>query len=99
MKDVDRIERETDVVRLREMAKLLARENQRLVAKVVELTKKLATATGADRAQLQLQLEKLQKQLSGADDDDDRRAPKNERRAKSDGCRSRFARNRSVETA
>jgi transposase len=88
VKDVDRIERETDVVRLREMAKLLARENQRLVAKVVELTKKLATATGADRAQLQLQLDKLQKQLSGADDDD-RRAPKNERRAKSgDGTKA-----------
>lgn len=80
MKDVDRIERETDVVRLREMAKLLARENQRLVAKVVELTKKLATATGADRAQLELELNKLQKQLAG--DDDERRAPKNERRGK-----------------
>ncbi len=79
VKDVDRIQRETDVARLREMAMQLARENQRLVAKVVELTKKLATATGADRAQLELELAALEKQLAG-DDSEDTRAAKNEGR-------------------
>lgn len=78
MNDVDRVQRETDVARLREMAIMLARENQRLVAKVVELTKKLATATGLDKAQLELELANLHEQLAKAADTT---LPKNERRA------------------
>lgn len=78
MDDVDRVQRETDVARLREMAVMLARENQRLIAKVVELTKKLATATGQDKAQLELELANLHKKLAKKKDDE--RLPKNERR-------------------
>lgn len=77
MDDVDRVQRETDVVRLREMAVMLARENQRLVAKVVELTKKLATATGKDKAQLELELANLHEQLAKKDD---AKLPRNEGR-------------------
>jgi transposase len=80
--DVDRVQRETDVVRLREMAVMLARENQRLVAKVVELTKKLATATGKDKAQLELELAALHEKLTKKTTDE--RLPKNERRKRGD---------------
>jgi transposase len=81
VKDVDRIQRETDVVRLRQMATLLARENQRLVAKVIELTKKLATAKGEDRAQLELELASLEQALA-ASPSDETRERKNEGRRK-----------------
>jgi transposase len=77
--DVDLLQRETDVARLREMAIMLARENQRLVAKLVELTKKLATATGKDKAQLEVELADLHKQLAKTDRENER-LPKNERR-------------------
>lgn len=83
MDDVDRLQRETDVGRLREMAVALARENQRLVAKVVELTKKLATATGQDKAQLELELVELHKQLTGTPDKD--KGKDSERRKKNEG--------------
>jgi transposase len=82
--DVERIRRETDVGRLREMATVLARENERLVAKVIELTKKLAVATGRDKVQLELELADLHKQLARAQTDE--RLPKNEGRGR--GARS-----------
>ncbi len=81
MKDVDRIQRETDVTRLREMATLLARENQRLLAKVLELSKKLASATEKDKAQLELELAAVEKQLAKTADDEQTRPPKNEGRS------------------
>ena len=49
MKDTTRIERESDVARLRAMAKMLASENERLIAKVLELQKRLAVAAPASR--------------------------------------------------
>ena len=58
---------------------MLARENQRLIARIVELTKKLATATGQDKAQVELELADLHKQLAKKDADNER-LPKNERR-------------------
>ncbi len=78
MRDVDRIQRESDVGRLREMATQLARENARLVTKVVELTKQLATATGLDKVQLELQLAALQQALAKG-------AAEGERPAKNEG--------------
>jgi len=64
MKDATRIGREKDVERLRAMAMLLARENERLIAKVLELQKRLAVAEGRDREQLELELAALQKSLT-----------------------------------
>ena len=63
VKDTTRIERESDVARLRAMAKMLASENERLIAKVLELQKRLAVAEGRDKKQLQLELAALQKEL------------------------------------
>lgn len=63
MKDTARIGNEKDVVRLRAMAMLLAQENERLIAKVLELQKRLAVAEGRDRAQLAMELAALQKEL------------------------------------
>jgi transposase len=64
VRDVDRIERERDVEALRRMALVLVRENQKLVARIVELQKELAKATGEDKAQLELKLAALEKELA-----------------------------------
>src|SRR5205085_1595243 len=56
--------RENDVERLRQAALLLEAENQRLVAKVSELTRQLATARGEDAAALQLRIAELEQQLA-----------------------------------
>jgi transposase len=55
---------ETDLERLRQMALLLEAENTRLHRRLVELTRALATATGAAQAQLELELQRLQEQLA-----------------------------------
>lgn len=63
MKDATRIQRESDVERLRAMAMMLAEENERLIAKVLELQKRLSVAEGVDRKQLELEIASLQKEL------------------------------------
>jgi len=63
VKDAARIQRINDVASLRTMALLLANENERLIAKVLELQKRLAAAEGRDRAQLEIELTSLQKEL------------------------------------
>lgn len=55
---------ENDIEKLRQAAILLERENQKLVQKVSELTRKLLVAQGADRAQLELKLMELEHQLA-----------------------------------
>lgn len=79
-----RLETENDPEVLRQAALLLERENQRLVARVVELTQQLIALKGSADAQqaLQIELENLQKQLEQTQ----RRlyGPKSERRAGSD---------------
>ena len=55
---------ETDLKILRQAVKLLESENQRLVARVAELTRELAAARGQDAiAAIQLELASLQQQL------------------------------------
>lgn len=58
------LQRETDVERLRQAALLLESENQRLVSKVLELTRQLATARGEGAVALQLRLSELEQQLA-----------------------------------
>jgi transposase len=58
-----RLETEKDVERLRQAALLLEAENKRLVARVVELTRKLMGAQGKDAEELQLRLAELERQL------------------------------------
>lgn len=58
------LQRENDVERLRQAALLLESENQRLVAKVLELTRQLSTARGEEAHVLQLRLEELEQQLA-----------------------------------
>jgi transposase len=58
------IAREQDVERLRQMALHLEAENARLHRRLVELTRELAEARGADRAQLELELQWLTEQLA-----------------------------------
>jgi transposase len=64
--DADRIAREKDVDVLRKMALLLVRENERLVAKFVELQKKLLAAEGKDAEQLRLEIAILETELAAA---------------------------------
>lgn len=58
------LEKETDIEVLRQAALVLERENQRLTQKVVELTRRLLIAEGAEKQALQLQLAKLEQQLA-----------------------------------
>ncbi|OJT20553.1 hypothetical protein BO221_31675 [Archangium sp. Cb G35] len=58
------LETEKDVERLRQAALLLEAENKRLVARVVELTRKLMSAQGKDAEELQLRLQELERQLA-----------------------------------
>lgn len=58
------LERENDVERLRQAALLLEAENQRLVAKVLELTRQLATARGENALELQMRIAELEQQLA-----------------------------------
>ena len=58
------LETEKDMERLRQAALLLEAENRRLVARVVELTRKLMSAQGQDAEELQLRLQELERQLA-----------------------------------
>jgi transposase len=58
------LRRETDVERLRQAALVLEAENARLHRRLVELTRALAEARGEDRAQLELELQRLTEQLT-----------------------------------
>jgi len=58
------IERETDIERLRQVARLLDRENARLHGRLVELTRLLAEARGEVAVQLQLEIDLLQQTLA-----------------------------------
>ncbi|ATB27444.1 IS66 family transposase [Melittangium boletus] len=58
------LETEKDVERLRQAALLLEAENRRLVARVVELTRKLMSAQGQDAEELQLRLREVERQLA-----------------------------------
>jgi transposase len=60
-----RLDTEKDIELLRQAAILLERENKRLTAKVVELTKQLLTAQGKDKEELQQRLALLEQQLAG----------------------------------
>jgi len=86
VRDATRIQAEKDPERLRAMALLLAQENERLIAKVLELQKRLAVAEGKDRKQLELELAALQQEL-------ERRSARalghvSEKRSKKDGTSS-----------
>lgn len=59
-----RLATEKDIELLRQAAVLLERENQRLVAKVVELTRQLMAARGEEKEALQLRLALLEQQLA-----------------------------------
>ncbi|MEZ4297010.1 MAG: IS66 family transposase [Polyangiaceae bacterium] len=59
-----RLDTEKDIELLRQAAILLERENKRLTAKVVELTKQLLTAQGKDKQELQQRLALLEQQLA-----------------------------------
>lgn len=59
-----RLDTEKDIELLRQAAILLERENKRLTAKVVELTKQLLTAQGKDKEELQMRLALLEQQLA-----------------------------------
>ena len=63
MTDAGRIAREKDIERLRTMAMSLLREYERLVAKLLELQKKVATATGEAAVQLRLEIAALEKEI------------------------------------
>ncbi len=64
-----RIDTETDIEQLRRVARLLDAENARLHKRLVELTRLLRTATGDDSVQLELELSRLQDQLSRINQD------------------------------
>lgn len=61
---MDRLERETDVQKLREAVRLLTQENDKLIKLVVELKNELATARGEQAKQLELQIAELEQQLA-----------------------------------
>lgn len=61
---VFRLDTEKDIELLRQAAILLERENKRLTAQVVELTRKLLVAEGKDKAELQQRLALLEQQLA-----------------------------------
>ncbi len=58
------LRQENNVELLRQAALLLEAENQRLVAKVVQLTKELANARGEDASVLQLKIAALEEELA-----------------------------------
>ena len=58
------LDRETDIEILRQTALRLERENQTLVAKIVELTRELNALKGQDPTPLQLQIDRLQQQVA-----------------------------------
>src|SRR5262245_34964811 len=59
-----RLDQENDITILRQAALELERENQRLIAKIVELTRELERLKGKDPGPLRRQIEKLEQQLA-----------------------------------
>ena len=59
-----RLDEEKDIETLRQAAVLLERENQRLTAKVIELTRQLVGLRGGDAEQLRLQIAEVEQQLA-----------------------------------
>ena len=92
-----RIETETDIEQLRRVARLLDAENSRLHKRLIELTRALRTATGKDSVQLELELGRLQDQLSRLNQDiygassekrgrgDTQKTPKKKKKSKGHG--------------
>ena len=78
-----RIDTETDIEQLRRVARLLDAENQRLHKRLVELTRLLQAATGDAAVQLELELIRLQDQLSRINQDI--YGPSSEKRGRRDG--------------
>jgi transposase len=62
--DADRIAREKDLERLRTMAMSLLRENERLIARLLELQRKVTEAKGEAAAQLRLEIAALEKEIA-----------------------------------
>ncbi|MFL5298752.1 MAG: IS66 family transposase [Anaeromyxobacteraceae bacterium] len=61
-----RLDKEKDIEIVRQAALILERENQRLVDRNVELTRRLMQAEGRDPAELQLEIARLEAQLAVA---------------------------------
>jgi transposase len=59
-----RLQDEKDPDILRQAALLLERENQRLVAKIIELTRELVALKGGDAEQMKLRIAELERQLA-----------------------------------
>ncbi len=78
-----RIDTESDIEQLRRVARLLDAENQRLHKRLVELVRALQTAQGQDSVQLELELSRLQDQLSRINQDI--YGPCSEKRGRRDG--------------
>lgn len=57
------IDRESDIERLRQVARLLVAENERLHERLLDFTRRLAAAEGKERTQLELEITCLQEQL------------------------------------
>ena len=82
-----RIETENDIEQLRRVARLLDAENQRLHQRLAELVRALQTAQGRDAVQLELELSRLQDQLSRINQDIF--GPSSEKRGRRDGEKPR----------
>jgi hypothetical protein len=61
-----RLDKENDIEVVRQAALILERENKRLVDCNVELTRRLLQAEGRDRAELQLEIARLEAKLEAA---------------------------------
>lgn len=61
-----RLEQEKDIEIVRQAALILERENQRLVERNVDLTRRLLAAEGRDPAELQMEIMRLEVQLAAA---------------------------------
>ena len=77
------IDTESDIEQLRRVARLLDAENQRLHTRLVALVRALQTAQGQDSVQLELELSRLQDQLSRINQDI--YGPSSEQRGRRDG--------------
>jgi len=78
-----RIDTEGDIEQLRRVARLLDAENQRLHKRLIELTRLLQAANGENSVQLELELSRLQDQLSRINQDI--YGPSSEKRGRGNG--------------
>jgi transposase len=62
------VERETDPERLRQIAKLALSDNERLVSRIVKLTRELAELRGKDQQEIALEMQHLKEQLAELND-------------------------------